>query len=154
MARPYGDHPSQSIHIVCPICSADSENSGTYEIEWTELGFVIGRERFVRCEFCGSEAMLVGFNGDLSSASCDELSRFLVPPAGTSDRIHVTFALFLSWLPLFGLWLALKSYRRLHRTHGVPRCAAIASLWLPGFFSTSALMAAVVIPVLLYLEFR
>lgn len=153
MDRPPGDQTPQHVHVVCPICSADSENSVTYEIEWTELGFVIGRERFVRCSFCSGESMLVGFKGDLFSASRDEVSRFLVPPAGMSDRIIVTFALLLCWLPFLGFWLALKSWRRLRRTHGVPRCAAIASLWVSGFFSVSALMAIVVVPIILYFEF-
>lgn len=143
----------QHVHVVCPICSADSENSVTYEIEWSELGFVIGRERFVRCDFCDGESMLVGFKGDLFSASRDELSRFLVPPAGASDRVLVTVALLLVWLPFAGLWLAAKSYRRLRRTHGVPRCAAIAAFWVSGFFSASALMAIVAVPILLYIEF-
>lgn len=153
MGRPVANRSERHVHIVCPICEADSENSVTYEIEWSELGFVIGRERFVRCDFCSGESMLVGFQGDLFSASRDELSRFLVPPAGTSDRTLVTLALLLVWMPFVGFWLALKCYRRLRRTHGLPRSAAIAALWVSGFFSVSALMASIVVPVLLYIEF-
>ena len=153
MSSPQDNQAGQHVHIVCPICGADSENSVTYEIEWTQLGFVIGRERFVRCDFCCGESMLVGFKGDVLSASREELSGCLAAPAAMRDRVLVTVALTLFRLPFLGFWLSLMSYRRLKGTHGVPRCAAIAALGVSGFFLVSALMAIIVVPVLLYLEF-
>lgn len=144
---------TDTIHMTCPVCNAESFKSRTYEIEWTSHGLAIGRERFVRCEFCEKESMLVGFSGDISSASPEELSRHLVPPASPRDRLRAVLALASFWIPFLGFWIAWNGFRRLRHTHGVSKPAAIAALCMSSLISGSMLLALIIIPIALYFEF-